>query len=254
MPAVAPPAPKPEPKPEPPPPVPEPPAATAPPPPPPPPAPAKPEVKAAPPPPPPPPKPVVAQAPPPAARTQTQARAAQAHQATAETQGEFRRLRQAHQEPRGKAAGAGRVRLALEEPDEAADGPGRRCAAGPDADGGRGAGVLAAPGAARQRAFGQREGFDHPADRALLERPGRRPRRQGFGHRGQGRRQSGRHGAAAAIVDTGALWRRSVFPCRRRQRQAGGAATRDVRPLRLPPDKFEAWHNLDLFFNPKDVL
>ena len=25
-------------------------------------------------------------------------------------------------------------------------------------------------------------------------------------------------------------------------------------PLRLPPDKYEAWHNLDLFFNPKDLL
>jgi hypothetical protein len=25
-------------------------------------------------------------------------------------------------------------------------------------------------------------------------------------------------------------------------------------PLHLPPDKYEAWHNLDLFFNPKDVL
>lgn len=57
----------------------------------------------------------------------------------------------------------------------------------------------------------------------------------------------------ARIVDTGRYAADNFF------RAAADSAVRAVlnphcSPLRLPPDKYEAWRNLDLFFNPKDVL
>ena len=57
----------------------------------------------------------------------------------------------------------------------------------------------------------------------------------------------------AAIVDTGRYAADPFF------RAAADSAKRAVlnpqcSPLRVPPDKYEAWHNLDLFFNPKDLL
>jgi hypothetical protein len=57
----------------------------------------------------------------------------------------------------------------------------------------------------------------------------------------------------ARIVDTGRYAGDTFF------RAAADSAVRAVlnprcSPLRLPPDKYEAWQNLDLFFNPKDVL
>ncbi len=57
----------------------------------------------------------------------------------------------------------------------------------------------------------------------------------------------------AAIVDSGRYAGDPFF------RAAADSAKRAVlnpqcSPLRVPPDKYEAWHNLDLFFNPKDLL
>ncbi|HKS88357.1 MAG TPA: hypothetical protein VJR70_02850, partial [Stellaceae bacterium] len=57
----------------------------------------------------------------------------------------------------------------------------------------------------------------------------------------------------AAIVDTGRYSSDPFF------RAAADSAKRAVlnpqcSPLHVPPDKYEAWHNLDLFFNPKDLL
>jgi len=57
----------------------------------------------------------------------------------------------------------------------------------------------------------------------------------------------------ARIVDMGRYNGDGFF------RAAADSAVRAVRnprcsPLRLPPDKYEAWKDLDLFFNPKDVL
>lgn len=58
---------------------------------------------------------------------------------------------------------------------------------------------------------------------------------------------------AATIVDTGRYASDPFF------RAAADSAKRAMlnpqcSPLRLPPDKYEAWHDLDLFFNPKDLL
>jgi hypothetical protein len=57
----------------------------------------------------------------------------------------------------------------------------------------------------------------------------------------------------AAIVDGGRYAADPFF------RAAADSAKRAIlnpqcSPLRLPPDKYEAWHDLDLFFNPKDLL
>jgi outer membrane biosynthesis protein TonB len=57
----------------------------------------------------------------------------------------------------------------------------------------------------------------------------------------------------AAIVDTGRYAADPFF------RAAADSAKRAVlnpqcSPLPVPPDKYEAWRNLDLFFNPKDLL
>jgi len=57
----------------------------------------------------------------------------------------------------------------------------------------------------------------------------------------------------AAIVDTG---RYGTDP---NYRAAADSAKRAIlnpqcSPLHVPPDKYEAWHNLDLIFNPKDLL
>ena len=57
----------------------------------------------------------------------------------------------------------------------------------------------------------------------------------------------------AAIVDTGRYGSDAFF------RAAADSAKRAVlnpqcSPLHVPPDKYEAWRNLDLFFNPKDLL
>lgn len=57
----------------------------------------------------------------------------------------------------------------------------------------------------------------------------------------------------AAIIDTGRYAADPFF------RAAADSAKRAIlnpqcSPLRLPPDKYEAWHDLDLFFNPKDLL
>jgi hypothetical protein len=57
----------------------------------------------------------------------------------------------------------------------------------------------------------------------------------------------------AMIVETGRYAADPVF------RAAADSAKRALlnprcSPLRVPPDKYEAWHNLDLFFNPKDLL
>jgi hypothetical protein len=57
----------------------------------------------------------------------------------------------------------------------------------------------------------------------------------------------------ATIVDTGRYAADPFF------RAAADSAKRAVlnpqcSPLRVPPDKYEAWHDLDLFFNPKDLL
>lgn len=61
----------------------------------------------------------------------------------------------------------------------------------------------------------------------------------------------------AAIVDSGRYASDPFF------RAAADSAKRAVlnpqctgpeNPLKLPPDQYEAWHNLDLFFNPKDLL
>src|SRR6185312_6217533 len=61
--------------------------------------------------------------------------------------------------------------------------------------GGRRGALVAAEGAARQPAFGQRNRSDPGADRALLERPGRCARRQGPRGRGARAAQPGRYGA-----------------------------------------------------------
>jgi hypothetical protein len=57
----------------------------------------------------------------------------------------------------------------------------------------------------------------------------------------------------AQIVDSGRYSSDGFF------RAAADSAKRAVlnpqcSPLPVPPDKYEAWHNLDLFFNPKDLL
>jgi len=57
----------------------------------------------------------------------------------------------------------------------------------------------------------------------------------------------------ARIVDLGRYAADTFF------RAAADSAVRAVRnprcsPLRLPPEKYDAWRNLDLFFNPKDLL
>jgi len=57
----------------------------------------------------------------------------------------------------------------------------------------------------------------------------------------------------AMIVDTGRYATDTFF------RAAADSAKRAVlnpscSPLHVPPDKYEAWRNLDLFFNPKDLL
>jgi len=57
----------------------------------------------------------------------------------------------------------------------------------------------------------------------------------------------------ATIVDSGRYAADAFF------RAAADSAKRAVlnpqcSPLHVPPDKYEAWHNLDLFFNPKDLL
>ncbi|MBV9826762.1 MAG: cell envelope integrity protein TolA [Alphaproteobacteria bacterium] len=57
----------------------------------------------------------------------------------------------------------------------------------------------------------------------------------------------------ASIVDSGRYGSDPFF------RAAADSAKRAVlnpqcSPLPVPPDKYEAWHNLDLFFNPKDLL
>lgn len=57
----------------------------------------------------------------------------------------------------------------------------------------------------------------------------------------------------AAIVDGGRYAADPFF------RAAADSAKRAIlnpqcSPLRVPPDKYEAWHDLDLFFNPKDLL
>jgi hypothetical protein len=57
----------------------------------------------------------------------------------------------------------------------------------------------------------------------------------------------------AAVVDTGRYQSDPFF------RAAADSAIRAVRnprcsPLRLPPDKYDAWKTMDLFFNPKDIL
>jgi hypothetical protein len=56
----------------------------------------------------------------------------------------------------------------------------------------------------------------------------------------------------AQIIDTGRYASDPFF------RAAADSAKRAVlnpmcSPLRLPPDKYEIWHNLDMFFNPKDL-
>jgi hypothetical protein len=57
----------------------------------------------------------------------------------------------------------------------------------------------------------------------------------------------------AVIVDTG---RYAGDPFFRAAADSAKRALLDPRcsPLPVPPDKYEAWHNLDLFFNPKDLL
>ena len=57
----------------------------------------------------------------------------------------------------------------------------------------------------------------------------------------------------ATIINTGRYAADAFF------RAAADSAKRAVlnpqcSPLHVPPDKYEAWHNLDLFFNPKDLL
>jgi hypothetical protein len=58
---------------------------------------------------------------------------------------------------------------------------------------------------------------------------------------------------AAAVVDVGRYNSDPFF------RAAADSARRAVLnpncwPLKVPPDKYDEWHNLDLFFNPKDLL
>ena len=57
----------------------------------------------------------------------------------------------------------------------------------------------------------------------------------------------------AAIVDTG---RYAADPFFRAAADSAKRALLNPRcsPLPLPPDKYEAWHNLDLTFNPKDLI
>jgi hypothetical protein len=247
-PAVAPPAPKPEPKPEPSPPVPEPPAAAAPPPPPPSPEPPKPEVKAAPPPPPPPPKPVVAQAPPPPP--------------VPKPKPELR--------PETKPANSAAFDKLLKNLEEKQPAPAafdsllknltkQQMAQADNAPPARPQMAAAAPASSQPRAP---LGSDLSAsEKDLIIQQIERCWNVPAGARDakdldiEVKAVVNRDGTVqqAVIVDTARYGSDPYF------RAAADSAKRAVlnpkcSPLRVPPDKYEAWHNLDLFFNPKDLL
>jgi hypothetical protein len=263
-PIVAPPAPKPEPKPEPPPPpVPEPPASApaaavpAPP------APPKPEIKAPPPPPPPPPKPVEAQAPsprpppppprPPEPKPKPEPR--QAHQAPRPEPKKpdpaaFRKLidNLDHRRPEPAQFDALLKNLTHERLAQAEDAPPtpRRMAA------------TAPPSSQPKAPLGSRltasesDLIIQQIERCWVVPAGARDAdnlvievKAAVNPDGTVRQ--------ATIVDTGRYAADPVF------RAAADSAKRAVlnpqcSPLHVPPDKYEAWHNLDLFFNPKDLL
>ena len=114
-------------------------------------------------------------------------------------------------------------------------------------------GLLAAQGAAGQPAYGERTRHGPPADRAVLERAGGRPRRQGSRRRDQGRRRSGRHGPPGDD-------RRSGPPAATRSIRAAAESARraffnpQCRPLHLPAEKYAIWKDLVVDFSPKDIL
>ena len=243
-PAVAPPAPKPEPKPEPAPPVPEPPAAAAPPPPPPSPAPEKPEAKT-PPPPPPPPKPVAAQAPPPPVpKPKPEPRPV----TKSDTAAFDRLVKNLEKQPAPAAFDSLLKNLTKEQTAQADDAPPARpqmaAAAAPSSQPRAPLGsqlTASEVDLIRQQIeacwnvpAGARDAKDLDIEiKAVVNRDGTVQQ--------------------AVIVDTGRYASDAFF------RAAADSAKRALlnpqcSPLRVPPDKYEVWHNLDLTFNPKDLL
>jgi len=258
-PAVATPAPKPEPKPDPTPPVLEPPASASAPPPPPVPEPARPEVKAPPAPPPPPPKPVEAQAPPPSPprppepkpkpEPQQAARAPRPETIKTDAAAFDRLLKNLEQkQPEPAAFDALLKNLTRQQMAQAEDAPPAR----PQM-------AATAPASSQPRAplgselsASERDLIIQQIERCWVVPAGARDAdnliieiKAVVNPDGTVRQ--------ATIIDSGRYAADAFF------RAAADSAKRAVlnpqcSPLHVPPDKYEAWHNLDLFFNPKDVL
>jgi hypothetical protein len=259
-PAVATPAPKPEPKPDPTPPVPEPPASAAASPPPPLPEPAKPEVKAPPAPPPPPPKPVEAQAPPPPPpprppepkpkpEPQQAARAPRPEAAKPDPKAFDKLLKNLEQKQPDTATFDTLLKnLTKQQVAEAEDAPPARPRV-----------MAAAPASSQPRAplgselsASERDLIIQQIERCWDVPAGARNAKDLDIEIKAVVNQDGTV-RQATIIDTGRYTADPFF------RAAADSAKRAIlnprcSPLPVPPDKYEAWHNLDLFFNPKDVL
>ncbi len=256
--AVAPPAPVPQPKPEPPPtPAPPPSASAAPPPAPAPPQPPKPEVKAPPPPPPPPPKPVEAQAPPPpppAPKPEPKPQR-QAHQAPRPEQKKadpaafdklLKNLEDKHPEPAAfDSLLKNLTRQQMAQAEDAPPTPRRMNAAS--------AAASSQPKAplGSQLSASERDLIIQQIERCWVVPAGAKDADNLIIEVKAVVNPDGTV-QKATIVDTGRYGADPFF------RAAADSARRAVlnpqcSPLSLPPDKYEAWHNLDLFFNPKDL-
>jgi hypothetical protein len=255
-PPVAAPAPKPEAKPEPSPPVPEPPASASAPPLPPAPEPAKPEIKA-PPPPPPPPKPVEAQAPPPPPprppepkpEPQQATRAPRPDTQKADTAAFDKLLKNLEQkQPEPAAFDTLLKNLTKQQMTQADEAPPARTRM-----------AAAAPPSSQPKAplGSQLTASEIDLIRQQIERCWNVPAgaRDAQDLDIEIRAVVNQDGTVqqAAIVDTGHYATDPFF------RAAADSAKRALlnpqcSPLHVPPDKYEAWHNLDLFFNPKDLL
>jgi len=258
-PPVAAPAPKPEPKPEPPTPVPEPPAAAAAPALPPPPEPAKPEVKAPPPPPPPPPKPVDAQAPPPPPPRPPEPKP------KPEPQQASHAPRPDRQKPDAAAFDKLLKNLEQKQPEPAAfdallkNLTKQQMAQADEAPPARPQMAAAAPPSSQPKAplGSQLSASEIDLIRQQIERcwnvPAGARDAQDLDIEIKAVVNPDGMVRQAVIVDTGRYAADAFF------RAAADSAKRAVlnpqcSPLHVPPDKYEAWHNLDMFFNPKDVL
>jgi hypothetical protein len=252
-PAVAAPAPIPEPKPEPSPPVSEPPASAAAPPPP---EPAKPEIKAPPPPPPPPPKPVEAQAPPPPPpepkpkpEPQQASHPPRPDMQKANTAAFDKLLKNLEQKPPEPAAFDALLKNLTKQQTAQAE------AAPPTAP----RMAAAAPPSSQPRAplGSQLTASEIDLIRQQIERcwnvPAGARDAKDLDIEIKAVVDQGGTVQQAAIVDTGRYATDPFF------RAAADSAKRALlnpqcSPLHVPSDKYEAWHNLDLFFNPKDLL